>query len=117
MSRTDVSKVAVNCAATLGGSAADAETDTITVNATSGDDVILVTSENGVVKIGSLATEITISNFGANDRLVINGLGGDDLIDAAGLGAGDSTDRQRWRRQRRVDRRRGQRHYQWWWRK
>jgi Ca2+-binding RTX toxin-like protein len=88
MSGTDVTKVAVNLAAALGGSAADAEADTITVNATNGDDVILVTSENGVVKVSGLATEITISNFGANDQLVINGLGGHDMVDASGLGAG-----------------------------
>jgi len=31
---------------------------------------------------------VTISNFDANDRLVINGLGGDDVISAADLAAG-----------------------------
>jgi hypothetical protein len=31
---------------------------------------------------------VTITNFDANDRIVINGLGGDDVIDAAGLSAG-----------------------------
>jgi Ca2+-binding RTX toxin-like protein len=29
---------------------------------------------------------VTISNFDATDRLVVNGLGGDDTISAAGLG-------------------------------
>ena len=32
-----------------------------------------------------LATDVTITNFDANDRIVINGLGGDDIITASGL--------------------------------
>jgi Ca2+-binding RTX toxin-like protein len=40
-----------------------------------------------VVTVSGLATEVTISNFEANnDRIVINGLGGDDVITASGLG-------------------------------
>jgi Ca2+-binding RTX toxin-like protein len=38
-----------------------------------------------VVTVSGLHTETTISNFEANDRLVVNGLGGDDVITASGL--------------------------------
>ena len=41
---------------------------------------------DGVVTITGLASEVTISNFEATDRLVINGLAGDDVITATGLG-------------------------------
>ncbi|MGO4831043.1 beta strand repeat-containing protein, partial [Rhizobiaceae sp. 2RAB30] len=86
MSGTAVKTMNVNLAATGGG--ADGEADTVVINATNGNDTILVTSENGVVTISGLATKVTISNFDANDRIVINGLGGDDVIEASGLGAG-----------------------------
>ncbi len=33
-----------------------------------------------------LSAEVSISNFEATDRLIINGLGGDDVITATGLG-------------------------------
>jgi Ca2+-binding RTX toxin-like protein len=38
-----------------------------------------------VVTVSGLTTAVTISNFEANDRIVINGLGGDDAITASGL--------------------------------
>ena len=38
-----------------------------------------------MVTISGLGQDITITNFDANDRLVINGLGGDDVIEASGL--------------------------------
>jgi Ca2+-binding RTX toxin-like protein len=36
--------------------------------------------------VAGLPQEVTISNFEAGDRIVINGLGGDDVITASGLG-------------------------------
>ena len=60
--------------------------DTIVINATNGDDVISINDNNGVVTVLGLATEITIFNFEANDKIVINGLAGDDVIEASGLG-------------------------------
>jgi Ca2+-binding RTX toxin-like protein len=63
----------------------DGQADTITINATNGDDVITVTNNNGVVTVKGLGEDIVISNFDADDRLVINGLGGDDVIEASGL--------------------------------
>jgi Ca2+-binding RTX toxin-like protein len=57
----------------------------IVINATAGDDTITVTNNNGVVTVSGLAETVTISNFEANDRLVINGLGGNDVITASGL--------------------------------
>ena len=54
-------------------------------SATNADDVITVTNNNGVDTVSGLPQEVTISNFEANDRIVINGLGGDDAIVASGL--------------------------------
>jgi Ca2+-binding RTX toxin-like protein len=86
MSGTDVSVVNLNLGAAGGGG--DGQVDTITINATNGDDVIQITNNNGVVTISGLAAEVNISNFDADDRIVINGLGGDDVIEASGLTAG-----------------------------
>jgi Ca2+-binding RTX toxin-like protein len=85
LSGTDVTDINVNLAAV--GGAGDGQPDTITINATNGDDVILVANNNGVVTVSGLAADVTITGFeAANDRIVINGLGGDDVIEASGLG-------------------------------
>lgn len=78
---TDVSKVKID----LGG--ADGAADTIVLNATNGDDVVVVTNNNGVITVSGLGGgDVEITGFEANnDRLVINGLGGDDVIEASGL--------------------------------
>ncbi|AMN44277.1 beta strand repeat-containing protein [Rhodoplanes sp. Z2-YC6860] len=82
LSKTSVSKVNID----LGeNGVADGAADTVVINATNGDDAIVVTNNNGVVTVSGLATTVTISNFDSNDRIVINGLGGDDVIEASGL--------------------------------
>jgi Ca2+-binding RTX toxin-like protein len=80
---TNVSNVNIDLGASIRG--ADAPADTVVINGTSGDDTITVTNNNGVVTISGLSTEVTISDFEANDRIVINGLSGDDVIQASGL--------------------------------
>jgi Ca2+-binding RTX toxin-like protein len=89
LSRTDVTEVNINLAGTPGGSAGDNQPDTITINATSGNDVIQIVGDASGVTILGLAATVKISGFdAANDRIVINGLAGDDVIDASGLAAG-----------------------------
>jgi Ca2+-binding RTX toxin-like protein len=84
-----VSQVAIDLSATRGSGVGDGQADTVTINGTSGDDVINITENNGVITVSGLATDITIAGFDANvDHLVINGLGGDDVINASGLAAG-----------------------------
>jgi len=87
LSKTDVKHVAIDLESTPGSRTGDGLADTVVINATDGNDVISITEDNGVVKVSGLATDVTISGFDANDRIVINGLGGDDVIDAAGLPA------------------------------
>ena len=84
MTGTDVKEVAIDLAGSGGGG--DNQVDTIVINATDGNDKIRVTNHNGVVTVSGLASDVTISNFEANDHLVINGLGGNDVINASGLG-------------------------------
>jgi Ca2+-binding RTX toxin-like protein len=85
---TGVSQVAIDLAAQPGSGIGDGQADTVTINGTSGDDVINITENNGVITVSGLATDVTITGFDANDHLVINGLGGDDVINASGLSPG-----------------------------
>jgi Ca2+-binding RTX toxin-like protein len=81
---TNVNEVAIDLGSTPGG-AGDGQLDTIILNATSGDDVITITNNNGVVTVKGLGEDVTIRGFDATDRIVINGLGGDDVINASGF--------------------------------
>ncbi len=85
---TNVNQVAIDLAGVPGSGTGDNQADTIVINATNGNDVISITENNGVVTVSGLATDVTISGFDANDRIVINGLGGDDVINASGLATG-----------------------------
>ncbi len=85
LSGTDVTQVAIDLAATGGGD--DGQPDTVIINATNGDDVILVTGDNNGVHVLGLSSTVDIFGFGTGDRLVINGLGGDDVVEASGLPA------------------------------
>ncbi len=87
LTSTDVSQVAIDLAGQPGTVGGDGQIDTITIDGTSGDDVITLTDNNGVLTVSGLAATVTISNFDRFDRIVVNGLGGDDVIDATGLGA------------------------------
>ena len=83
---TGVKNVNIDLASPPGSGAGDGQADTIIINATSGADVITVSSSGGVITVSGLAETVTITGAeAANDRLVINGLGGDDVIQASGL--------------------------------
>lgn len=87
LSGTDVTEVEINLAAT--GGAGDGQPDTVIINATNGDDVILVVGDGSSVQVFGLSTQVSIFGFDLNvDKLVINSLGGDDVIEASGLLAG-----------------------------
>ncbi|MGD9616867.1 MAG: beta strand repeat-containing protein [Alphaproteobacteria bacterium] len=87
MSGTDLTEVNINLASALGGG--DGQADTIIVNATSGDDVVLAFGDAGGISVLGLAARVNIFGFeAANDRLVVNTLAGDDVIEASGLAAG-----------------------------
>ncbi|MGE0577897.1 beta strand repeat-containing protein, partial [Reyranella sp.] len=87
LSGTDVTEVNIDLAAA--GGAGDGQADTVTINATNGDDVIIVVGDGSGVTVLGLAAIVNITGFeAANDRLVINALAGDDVVQASGLAAG-----------------------------
>ncbi len=86
LSGTDVTLVAIDLAAAGTG---DGQPDLVTVNATTGNDVISITRANGTVSISGLAAQVTIVHAdNASDQLVINAQGGDDVVDASSLHSG-----------------------------
>ena len=87
MSGTDLTEVNID----LGqpGGAGDGAADTIVINATIDDDLVLVFGDAGGVSVLGLAAQVNISGFeAANDRIIINTLAGDDVVEASGLAAG-----------------------------
>ena len=88
LSGTDVTEVETDLAAVIGGAVGDGAPDTVTVNGTNGNDVILVQGQNGTATAAGLAALVRIENAEpANDRLVVRALGGDDVVNALGLAA------------------------------
>ena len=72
--------------------AGDAQPDTVIVNGTNGDDVVLVVGDASGVAVLGLAARVNITGAeAANDRLTVNALAGDDVVDASGLAAGGSS--------------------------
>jgi Ca2+-binding RTX toxin-like protein len=87
LSGTDVTAIDLDLRGPNGGG--DGAADTITVNATQGDDVIAVAGgATGVSVVGLQARVNMFSQEAANDRLTLNGQGGDDVINASSLEAG-----------------------------
>jgi Ca2+-binding RTX toxin-like protein len=92
LSGTDVTEVNINLESAPGSGVGDSAADTITINATNGDDVIVVAGDNGGISILGLAVQVNISGFeAANDRIIINAGAGDDVVEASGLAVGTIT--------------------------
>lgn len=92
LSGTDVTEVNLSLAATLDGTAGDAQPDSVVVDGTNGADLIPVLGTDGGILVngdflngGGLPAFVLIRAVEATDTLRINGKGGDDHIDATGL--------------------------------
>jgi Ca2+-binding RTX toxin-like protein len=86
MSGTDLTELNVSLAAT--GGSGDGAADTVNVNGTIGDDVIVVAGDNSGAVVLGLATRVSVfGNEAVNDQLHVNALAGDDVVDASALGA------------------------------
>ncbi|CAG0944615.1 Mannuronan C5-epimerase AlgE5 [Gammaproteobacteria bacterium] len=84
LSGTAVQRVRIDLAAVNG--AGDGQPDTVVVNGTGGDDVVLVVGDAGGLMVLGLSAQIEIVGFEAGiDRLVINAQAGDDVVEASGL--------------------------------
>lgn len=83
---TDLDKVTANLAANGGGG--DQAADNVVVNATNGDDVVLLNGTAGEARVEGGPAKVTVTGAEpANDRVTVNVLAGDDVIDASGVAA------------------------------
>jgi Ca2+-binding RTX toxin-like protein len=83
---TDVTRVAIDLAGTVGGVAGDGATDSVSVDATSGNDAVIITGDATSVAVIGLAATTLIKNGEVDDQLLVNGGAGDDKLDASTLG-------------------------------
>jgi Ca2+-binding RTX toxin-like protein len=87
LSGTDVEEINIDLAGA--GGLGDGAADTIIINGTAGDDVVLVFGDGGGVSVQGLAAQVNITGFEAGlDRLIIRTLNGDDVIEASNVGGG-----------------------------
>jgi Ca2+-binding RTX toxin-like protein len=89
MTGTDLTKLTTDLAATPGTGVGDASADGVTVDGTTGDDVVVVAGQGSDVQVVGLAASVAISGAeSALDRLTISASDGSDVVDASGVAAG-----------------------------
>jgi hypothetical protein len=78
---SDLTRVDVDLAATIGGAAPDASGDAVAVKGTDGDDTVAVTASGSTVEVEGLAAVVRILHpMAGDDTLAIDTLGGDDRV-------------------------------------
>ncbi len=78
----------IDLASPAGSGVGDGQTDVVSVDAGSGDDIISIGVAGTTIGIGGTPASIAILGAEASDGLTINGLDGNDSINAAALPAG-----------------------------
>ena len=87
LSGTDLTEI--NLDLNAAGKVGDGQSDTIVLNGTSGDDVLVVFGDAGGASVLGLAAQVNIIGAqAAQDTLVINALAGDDVVEASALAVG-----------------------------
>ena len=79
---TDVNNANIDLAGIPGGSAADGEHDSVTVNGTAAADSAQVATGSGKVHVSGLAAHVAIAHTDSSDQLAVFPLAGDDRIAA-----------------------------------
>lgn len=94
ISGTDVTKVVANLAATAGTPTPDGEADSVRVEGTTGDDVVLATGSSADQLVNGLSAEVRVLNSdnAPTDRITVATLAGDDVVDATLLSASAGID-------------------------
>ena len=84
-----MTEINLNLESSPGSGVGDGQPDTVIVQGTSGDDVVLAVGDAIGTSVLGLAAQVNITGAeSANDRLVVNALAGDDVVEASGLAAG-----------------------------
>jgi Ca2+-binding RTX toxin-like protein len=85
---TDLTDITSDLAGIPGTGVDDGSADNVIVNATNGDDVVVLAGQGSDLQVAGLATNLTISGAGsAVDLVTISALAGNDVVDASGVAA------------------------------
>ena len=87
---TDMRTIDTDLRTPAGSGGDDAAADTVTVNTTNGDDVVVAQGAAGAVTADINTGSLLVSMAGANpamDELIVKTLAGDDVVDASGMAA------------------------------
>jgi Ca2+-binding RTX toxin-like protein len=88
MTGSGVKEVAIDLAGIRGGTTGDGSLDTVTIEASNGNDHITASSAGGVVTVAGLAATTTVAHADTTDVISINGNDGNDTINASGVEEG-----------------------------
>ena len=85
---TEITRIGVDLAATLGGTTGDGAVDSVSVEGTAGVDKISLSSSGAAIGVGGLPWTVSLQHAEATDLLSIDAGAGDDVINAAAVAAG-----------------------------
>jgi Ca2+-binding RTX toxin-like protein len=89
LSGTDLTELVTDLANPAGSGVDDAAADTVTVNGTNGDDVVVAAGQGSDFQVRGLSTAIAVIGAAPSaDRITIRSLAGSDVLDASGVAAG-----------------------------
>lgn len=89
LSGTDLTVLNLNLNLLATGAIGDAHIDSVIVNATSGDDNVVVDGNVSGIAVSGLSAQVNITGAEVeNDRLSVRLFAGDDVVEASGLAAG-----------------------------
>lgn len=89
LSGTDVNDIRLDLGNPAGSGGGDGQADSIIVNGTNGDDVIVLAGDAAGTTVLGLAAQVSIVGAeAASDRLTINALAGDDALECSNVQAG-----------------------------
>ena len=89
MTGTALGEISTDLAATPGSEVGDNQADSVSVDGSAGDDVIVVAGQGPDVQLVGTATTVTVSGAeAALDRLTVSAQEGNDVVDASGVAAG-----------------------------
>jgi Ca2+-binding RTX toxin-like protein len=91
LSGTDLTAIDTDLANPPGSGTEDGAADTVTVNATNGDDVVVAAGQGDQLQVNGLAAALSITGASVGaDLVTVNALAGDDVVDASGVKTGSA---------------------------
>ncbi|MGO4128888.1 calcium-binding protein [Inquilinus sp. YAF38] len=85
---TEITRIGIDLAATVGGTTGDGAVDSVSVEGTAGIDKISLSSSGAAIGVGGLPWTVSITHSEATDLLTVDAGAGDDVINAAAVAAG-----------------------------